>query len=444
MQQQFNELVDHATTLLRGNERFTATLNAEDSQFCRLNKTRIRQAGSVRQARLKVRLIDGRRNASATLTLSETPNIDRARLAQVLADLRAQLDVLPEDPHLLYATEPYSTETLDRTQLPDGREVIASALADLAATAADVDLVGIYAGGPMWRGFANSMGQRNWHERVSFNLDFSCHLHEDKAVKKRLSGTQWEPQVFATTLDAARRELELLAQPPRTIAPGAYRVYLAPAALEEIAGLLSWDAFGARAHRTRQTPLLRLTDGQQTLSEQVTLREDTGRGLAPDFDEAGFIKPAEVTLIEHGRYRDCMVSARSAQEYALKANGADERESPQSLALQPGELALNDVAAALDDGLWINNLWYLNYSDRNACRVTGITRFACFVVKDGRIRAPLNVMRFDDSVLRMLGANLLGLTRETEWLVSASTYGERSTDSMRLPGALIERVNLTL
>ncbi len=444
MQQQFHELADHATSLLRGNEIFTATLDAEDSQFCRLNHTRIRQAGSVRQAQLNLRLINGRRNASATLTLSESPETDRTRLAGVLSDLRAQLDLLPDDPHLLYATEPCSTETIDRTQLPDAREVIATVLADPPDSAAGLDLVGIYASGPVWRGFANSMGQRNWHERVSFNFDFSCYLHEDKAVKKSLAGTKWEPEAFAATLDAARRELELLQRPARTISPGAYRTYLAPAALKEIAELLSWDAFSARAHCTRQTPLLRLIDGQQTLSAAVTLHEDTARGLAPDFDDAGFIRPATVTLIDGGKYRDCMVSARSAREFGLAANGADGRESPESLSLQPGELALDDVAAALDDGLWINNLWYLNYSDRDACRITGITRFACFVVENGRVIAPLNVMRFDDSLLRMLGPHLLGLTQETEWLASPSTYGARSTDSMRLPGALIERLNLTL
>lgn len=40
-------------------------------------------------------------------------------------------------------------------------------------------------------------------------------------------------------------------------------------------------------------------------------------------------------------------------------------------------------------------LWYLNFSDRPGGRITGMTRFASFWVEDGRIVAPLNVMRFD-------------------------------------------------
>jgi predicted Zn-dependent protease len=73
-----------------------------------------------------------------------------------------------------------------------------------------------------------------------------------------------------------------------------------------------------------------------------------------------------------------------------------------------------------------------------------MTRFATFWVEDGRIVAPVNVMRFDDSIYRILGANLAGLTREREFLLDASTYGARSTHSARLPGALLSALRLTL
>lgn len=53
-------------------------------------------------------------------------------------------------------------------------------------------------------------------------------------------------------------------------------------------------------------------------------------------------------------------------------------------------------------------------------------------------------MRFDDSLYDFLGEHLLALTKERELIVSASTYGERRTASMRLPGALTNRFTLTL
>jgi hypothetical protein len=60
------------------------------------------------------------------------------------------------------------------------------------------------------------------------------------------------------------------------------------------------------------------------------------------------------------------------------------------------------------------------------------------------LAAPVGPMRFDDSIYRMLGENLVDLTRERELLLDASTYGERSTASARLPGALLKSIRLTL
>ena len=53
-------------------------------------------------------------------------------------------------------------------------------------------------------------------------------------------------------------------------------------------------------------------------------------------------------------------------------------------------------------------------------------------------------MRFDDSIYRMLGENLLELTSSRELLFDPSTYEERSTSTARLPGALLRSLRLTL
>ena len=40
------------------------------------------------------------------------------------------------------------------------------------------------------------------------------------------------------------------------------------------------------------------------------------------------------------------------------------------------------------------------------CRLTGMTRFATFWVEHGQIVAPVEAMRFDDSLYRLLGSEL--------------------------------------
>ena len=73
-----------------------------------------------------------------------------------------------------------------------------------------------------------------------------------------------------------------------------------------------------------------------------------------------------------------------------------------------------------------------------------MTRFATFWVDGGEIQAPLNVMRFDETVYRLFGSNLVALTSEREFMLDPSTYGSRSTFSARVPGALLEDFALTL
>ena len=128
----------------------------------------------------------------------------------------------------------------------------------------------------------------------------------------------------------------------------------------------------------------------------------------------------------------------------MATNGAVEYEYPQSMAVAPGSIPSDAVGEALGTGLYVGNLWYTNFSDRAACRTTGMTRFATFWMEDGDIVAPVNVLRFDDTAYHLLGDRLEGLTDTAEVLLDTATYGERSTDSARLPGALVGAMRFVL
>ena len=132
--------------------------------------------------------------------------------------------------------------------------------------------------------------------------------------------------------------------------------------------------------------------------------------------------------------------ARNGKEFGVPANV----ESPESLDMAAGDLPRKESLERLGTGFYLNHLWYCNIPDRNDCRITGMTRFAAFWVEGGEIMAPINPMRFDESLCRMLGEKLIGLTKEREFLFDTGTYFQRSTDSMHLPGALIEDFTFTL
>lgn len=440
MKELFFELAAHAIGQLRGEQVLLANFAGETSDFVRFNRARVRQPMTVAQAYLSLTLIEGRRRATFRLALARDPRADRAAVSEAVHALQAELPTLPEDPYLLYASEVHDTDRKAAGRLPEPAE----ALETIVGAAGDSDLVGIFASGRIARGFANSLGQRNWHEVDCFNFEWSLYHAGDKAVKSAYAGEHWDGAEAARRIEATRGQLAYMARPPKRIEPGSYRAYLAPAAVDELLWMLNWGGVSAKAQRTKQSALQRLVDGEARLSSKFSLRENTAAGLAPAFDEAGFVKPARVELIAGGLHAGALVSPRTAREYGVAANGANDDEAMSSLDVDGGDLPAAEALTALDTGAYIGNLWYLNYSDRPNGRITGLTRFGTFWVEAGRIVAPLAVMRFDDTLYRMLGDNLIDLTREREWILNSGTYEQRSVETSRVPGALLAALTFTL
>lgn len=427
--------------LLARDEVFTCEWRGEDSTFIRFNHGRVGQSGRVRQLQIEVDLIAGRRHAIGTLSLSGALDADLPPLRDLFAHLRGVVGATEEDPFLSYNTDPdAASERIASAVLPAGGEVVEA----IATRAGGGDLVGIYAGGDIQRGFANSLGQRNWHSAESFHLDWSLFDRHGRAAKASYAGIQWSAEHLARKMAAAHEDVERLHESARRLAPGKYRVFFAPAAVAELMAILAWDGFGLRGKLTKTSPLLRLQQGNAALADAVHLTDDIASGAAPAFERSGFARPARIPLVENGRYVESLVSPRSAMEFGTRTNGADGDEAPQSLDMAGGELDVEHVAASLHHGLLVSNLWYLNFSDRPSCRATGMTRFATLWVEHGRVQGPVDAMRFDDSIYRMLGSNLVGLTRNVDWIADPDTYGWRSCRTARLPGILVDDVAFTL
>jgi predicted Zn-dependent protease len=440
MQTYFYQLADYVQSLVHAGEVALSSLSAEESNFVRFNKSAVRQAGSIKQIGLTISLIANKRRAESRLTLSGMLESDQGLLRAALETLRRDLAELPEDPYLLFNERPQSSENIGKSKLPSDEEM----LEQILRAGHGKDLVGIFASGAIYKGFANTLGQRNWHRVDNFNFEWCFYYTTDKAVKSSYAGTEWDENLLNAKMQEAATKLAILQRPAKVLAPGQYRAYLAPSAVNEIVGLLSWGGFGVKSQRNKQSPLIKLEDGSASLHASVALAENTKDGVAPSFQSDGFIKAPNVALVSAGKHAGSLVSPRSAREFGIATNGANGGESPESLDMAAGTLKSTDVLNGLGTGIMIGNLWYLNYSDRSSCRMTGMTRFATFWVENGEIVAPLNVMRFDDSAYRVLGENLLGLTAERDWLMDASSYGERSTNSARLPGALVKDFSLTL
>ena len=149
-------------------------------------------------------------------------------------------------------------------------------------------------------------------------------------------------------------------------------------------------------------------------------------------------------MITNGEFTESLTSPRSSIEYSVVHNASSPHEYPCSIDMKEGTIGSEKILSTINNGIYISNLWYLNFSDRNNGRITGLTRFGCFLIENGKLTSPINTMRFDDSVYSMLGPNLIGLTTRRDLLIDSGTYEERSTASARLPGAIINDFKMTL
>jgi predicted Zn-dependent protease len=434
----FATLADALCSAVRPGEVVLLSYYGEASDFVRFNHARVRQAGHVEQRELRIELVHGARHAAVDLTLQGTGDHDRELALRELEALRELLPLLPEDPYLNYASETQDSLAEHAAATGSPREW----LAVLGDAAGHLDLVGILALGPQYHGFANSLGQRNWQRAASFHFDWSVYDARGRAVKARYAGSDWDAETLAARVADAAHRLTLLDREPRNPGTGRQRAYLAPAALAELLQMLAWGGFSIKALRTGQSPLQRLADGREQLHHDIALAADRACGTGPGFSAAGFVVPARVELLHGGRFGEALCGARSAREFGLPVNARGEY--PEALDLAAGALPGAAVLEAVGDGLYVSDLWYCNYADRNHCRVTGMTRYASFTVRDGALDAPLPAMRFDDSLYELLGARLVGLTREREQLADTGTYARRASGGQRLPGLVVDGLNLTL
>ena len=436
----FFNLTDNISKMISGHEFAHFYLEGETSDFIRFNENRIRQNGNVDQFYCTFTLISNSRQASSVITLTKNMENDLGLLKKALETLRKTLPNLEEDPYILYSTEINSSYTIEENELPDTLSMVD----EIIAKGKRKDLVGVLSTGSMIRAFANSLGQKNWFEKSGFSFDWSIYFEKDKAVKSGYAGFKWKDSELAEKMDTAAKELSIMKKPASTIKPGSYKVYLAPAAVDDFMHTMSWGGFGIKSQKTGNSSLIKLVEDTKSFNEKITLTENNADGSSPLFSDTGFIKPDKVILVENGKHQNSLASPRSAKEFEVAQNGANSWEMPESLELSAGGIGQESILEMLDNGIYLNNVHYLNYSDRSNCSMTGMSRFACFEVKNGKIVAPINVMRFDVSMYDMLGENFIGATKKRERILSTDTYGQRHTESSYLPGIIVDNFKFTL
>jgi predicted Zn-dependent protease len=444
----FDALAESAFAALKPGEELNLNLSAEDQSYVRFNDSRVRQATGVAQRHLSLTFQSAGRRVALAFDLMGQPDHDRAALLSLIERARAETTVLPEDPFLVPMRNNGASDSHHAGELPE----IGELLERIAESTAGTDFTGFLALGPQIRATRNSEGQNHWFATESFFLDYSLFTvngsGENKAVKGLYADRRWDQARFEASIAGSRERLALLRRDSRPVPPGGYRVYFAPAAMDEILSMFSWGAVSYGAWKKGDSALQKLIEGEAEFSPLFSLAENFGLGLSPPFNSLGETSPPTIPIIERGRLQNLLVSSRSAREYGVESNAAEPEgwgsEGLRSPEIGAGELAEADILRALGTGLYVGNLHYLNWSDPQSARITGMTRYACFRVENGEIVAPIRDLRFDESLYRIFGSELEALTRDTEVQVATDTYGRRALGGSRVPGLLVRDFRFTL
>lgn len=421
-------------------EQFTLSLMAEQSQFCRFNRGRVRQTGQVLDGMLHLTWMIGARSSYRDFPLSGDWDYDRRLIIASVQALRTELQHIPDNPYSVSPQGDQRSHSVHRGQLPEPEQLIDQILSPVA----NLDFVGIYSAGWSVRAYADSVGQYHWFMSESFSLDYSLFNPSGQAVKGIYAGSVWEQDAFLSNLDRALAQLSRLDRQPKKLSRGKYRTYLAPAAVAELIPMMSWGGVSEADLQQGGSWLLAMRQGDRRLSEKLSLIENFGRGTVPRFNELGEIAPEQLPIFDRGELKNTLISSRSAKEFGLVSNGAAQEESLRAPEILPGTISTSDVLSVLDTGIYVSNLHYLNWSDRPQGRITGMTRYACFWVEKGELIAPIEHLRFDDSLYSFWGEKLLGLTDTQECIPNVDSYDRRAIDTRWTPGMLIEDFTYTL
>ncbi len=435
-----NTLSDFIFSLLNNDEQLACTFSGEHSTFMRFNNAKIRQTGSVEQLEASITMWRESHTFSTSIMLSFDEVEDQTKLETSIRECRNECKCLPEDPYQAIPTACEKSEAVYDGSLLDTNSIQMAILEPVQ----DLDFTGLFSQGSIIRASANSSGARHWFETKNFVLDFSVWLKNGRAVKSCYSGRNWSNEDYEEKIESARQSLIALEKEQIELKSGKYRAFISSDALHEFVDFFSWNGLGEKDFRHGESAFIALREGREKFSNKITISQDFSLGTEPRFNDMGEVAPERIVLIENGELKNTLVSSRTAKEYGIESNGAGEDEGVHSFVMDAGTLDEKEALTALGTGIYISNFHYLNWSDVQNARITGMTRFSCMWVENGKIVAPIKDMRWDDSLYNLLGKNLEAITQQQHLFSETSTYDRREIGSCLLPGILVSELNCTL
>jgi len=435
------EICDRTLALVGDGEALvTATVGT--SSLTRFANSRIHQ--NVTEDVAVVGLTLAREGRLARVTTSRT---DPDGLAALVERARDAVRLRPADPDFPGLAPPAPVSPVDHWDdatagaTPDQR---AEVVAGFVAAAGDFEAAGYCMTRATEQALASTTGQRAAGRSTRAQVDG---IHRAvvggdhpadgyaQATSVRLADLDG-PAVGARAAAKAGAGLD-----PVSLEPGAYEVVLEPKAVAAALLYPAYLGFCGKAH-AEGLSFVRL--GELQWGEAVDIWDDAldGRALGRGYDAEGTPK-ARLDIVRAGVSAGLTHDRRSAHlagvESTGHSNGFDAQGgTPSNLFFGGGDLAPESLVGAVERGLLVTDFWYNRILDPKTQVVTGLTRNGLYLIEDGRISAPVQNLRYTQSIVAGFGpGKVLGLGDD------AQLVGGEGGDVMHVPSVRLAAWSFT-
>ena len=407
---ELKNLADHALALSQA-EQTEVVIFAPHSALTRFANSYIHQNVEQQDVDIRVRAVMGKKIGVASSNDHSDAGL-RTVVERALALARHQQD--NTDFQTLPAPRPVRridafVERTARTG-PEERAAVVGQICD-AATKAGLTAAGAFRTSTAEVAVANSLGVFAYHRDTMADINTVVMGEQGSGHAERVSmdvGDIDGAEVAKEAIDTALRNVNQI-----DLAPGEYDVVFKEYAVADILDFFAYLSFGAQAYQEKRS-FMAGRMGERVMGEQITMWDD---GLASDtvpnpFDFEG-VPNERVTFIEQGVARDVVWDSYTAGKQGVDGQG---REStghalpsgstfgpvPSNMFLGTGDATLDEMVASTRRGVYVSRFWYTRAVHPLNVVVTGMTRDGTFLIKDGKITAPIKNLRFTQSYLEAM------------------------------------------
>jgi len=411
---------DRVLELVGGRADALVTCGQGTSALTRFANSRIHQnmASDDHHVRLRVVVDDGR------IAQASTSRLDPEGLERLVESTITAAGLCPADPEYPGLAEPAPVAEVDHfdpataAAAPDAR---ADVVADFVGTGPDLESAGYCSTDADTHVLCSTTGLRYASRSTMAQVDA---IHRAAAVEG--PPTDGYGQITSSRLaDLDGRQVGEVAAAKATgganpieLDPGTYEVVLEARAVASVLLFPAWLGFNGKAY-AEGTSFAHL--GEAQLDERIDLWDDgtDPRSLGRPYDAEGTPK-RRLDLVAAGVTVGLAHDRRSAALAGTESTGSSiGQESfggyPGDLFLGAGDASLLQLIAGVERGLLVTDFWYNRILDPKTQVVTGLTRNGLFLIEGGEVVAPVQNLRYTQSVVGALApGHVLGIGNDAQ------------------------------